>query len=115
MKKFFIISISLFILVGCSSNKKELYKITDEFVESLSTIYESYGVLSGDAYSRSTSDKLYTITPIGRLINVKILKAASEKEYESLRADLADHYKNDHRVNNVYICNAGTVMIDCRN
>ena len=106
---------SLIFVVGCSPSKKELYKETDAFVQSLSTTYQSYGLLGGTNHSKTTSDGLYTVTPIGRLINVKIQKVVSDDEYEKLRKDLEKHYKNDKRVNNVYICGAGTVMIDCRN
>ena len=115
MKKLFIVLVSLIFIVGCSPNKTELYKETDTFVKSLSTTYESYGLLGGSKYSKTTSDGLYTVTPIGRLINVKIQKVVSNEEYEKLRKDLEKHYKNDARVNKVYICEAGTVMIDCRN
>lgn len=105
----------LVFVIGCSPSKKELYKETDSFVQSLSVTYESYGFLGGRNHSKTTSDELYTITPIGRLINVKIQKVVSDGEYEKLRRDLEKHYKNDNRVNDVYICGAGTVMIDCRN
>ena len=40
---------------------------------------------------------------------------ASLKILRSLRDDLASHYREDTRVNDVYIAAAGTVMIDCRN
>jgi hypothetical protein len=53
--------------------------------------------------------------PIGRLINVKILKIVKEDYYKELENDLKEHYKNDKRVNDVFINNAGTIMIDCRN
>lgn len=115
MKKLFIFFVSLILVVGCSPSKKELYKETDVFVESLSTTYESYGLLGGTKHSKTTSDGLYTITPIGRLINVKIQKVVSDEEYEKLRKGLEKHYKNNTKVNRVYICEAGTVMIDCRN
>jgi len=115
MKKILICFISLIFVVGCSQSKKELYKETDAFVQSLETTYESYGVLGGTEHSVTTSDGLYTITPLGRLINVKIQKVVTEDEYEKLRKDLEKHYKNDVNVNQVYICAAGTVMIDCRN
>jgi len=115
MKKILICFISLIFVVGCSQSKKELYKETDAFVQSLETTYESYGVLGGTEHSVTTSDGLYTITPLGRLINVKIQKVVTEDEYEKLRKDLEKHYKNDAKVNQVYICAAGTVMIDCRN
>lgn len=115
MKNFLILFLSLIFVVGCSPSKKELYKETDAFVQSLSTTYESYGLFGGTNHSKTTSDGLYTISPIGRLINVKIQKVVSDEEYEKLRKDLENHYKNDKRVNKVYICQAGTIMIDCRN
>jgi hypothetical protein len=115
MKKLLIVYIILFFVIGCSPGKKELYETTDAFVQSLKTTYESYGLLGGSSHSQTTSDGLYKITPLGRLINVKIQKVVSEEEYEELRKNLEDHYKNDLRVNRVYVCQAGTVMIDCRN
>jgi hypothetical protein len=115
MKKILIYYISLIFVIGCSPSKKELYKETDKFVQSLVTTYESYGALGATKYSITTSDGLYTIAPVGRLINVKIQKVVNNEEYEKLRGDLENHYKNDVRVNKVYICGAGTVMIDCRN
>src|SRR3972149_7005332 len=103
MKKSLIYFVSIIIFIGCSPSKKELYKETDAFVQSLATTYESYGLLGGTAYSKTTSDGLYTITPIGRLINVKIQKAESVNEYEELREDLEARYKNDGSVNKGYI------------
>lgn len=98
----------------CCSTKSELYKETDSFVQSLQTEYKSYG-FSPEKYSKTTSDGLYTISPIGRLINVKIQKVVSTEEYENLKKDIEEHYQGDTRVNSVYICQAGTIMIDCRN
>lgn len=108
---FILISITIF---SCSG-KSELFKETDSFVQSLQTEYKSYGIFSNSKYSKTTSDGLYTITPIGRLINVKIQKIVSSKEYEDLQKDLEDHNEGDPKVNSVYICQAGTIMIDCRN
>lgn len=104
-----------FLIIGCSKRENELFKETDIMVESLHTTYESYGILGGKEHSKTTSDKLYTIMPIGRLINVKIEKVVGSDEYESLKKELEEHYSNDKRVNSVYINNAGTIMIDCRN
>lgn len=115
MKRNLLALFLMILLIGCSGSKKELYEETDKFVVSLSTEYQSYGLLGGSEYTKTTTDGLYKITPIGRLINVKIMKVAEENEYEDLRKDLEKHYKDDTRVNSVYICKAGTVMIDCRN
>lgn len=113
--KILILSIYLFIIIGCSPSKNELFKETDSFVESLQTAYESYGILGGSEHTKTTTDGLYTITPVGRLINVKIQKVAENGEYEELKQDLKDHYEGNPKVNDVYICQAGTIMIDCRN
>ena len=115
MKKTLFLSIIFILFMGCtSSSQKELYKTTDYFVNSLSTEYESYGFV-GQKYSKTTEDELYVVFPIGRLINVKIEKYVENDKYEHLKKDLQRHYKNDTRVRNVYICKAGTIMIDCRN
>ncbi len=115
MRKILVYFISLIFVIGCSPSKDELFKETDAFVQSLQTDYSSYGLLGGSEHSKTTTDGLYSITPIGRLINVKVLKAVSNEEYEDLRKDLEGHYKDDSRVNKVYISEGGTVMIDCRN
>ena len=116
MKRILIYIISLILVIGCTSqSKKELFKETDAFAESLQTTYDSYGLLGGSEHKKTTSDGLYSITPVGRLINVKIEKVATSEEYEELRKDLEEHYKDNSHINKVYICGAGTVMIDCRN
>lgn len=51
MKKIKLITITIFcliasIFIGCSQSKNELYQKTDEFVQSLQTTYESYGIFS---------------------------------------------------------------------
>lgn len=107
----FIIIISL---SGCNEFKhRELFKITDKVVESLYTEYESYGLMGGT--EEFTPDKEYRVFPIGRLVNVRIEKSASDEEYESLIEDLKSHYKGNPHVRDVYRCQAGTIMIDCRN
>lgn len=127
MKKSLLYLITLFLISGCdqagksiqnitiSQEKLDLFKETDKFVESLDKEFESYGLLGGQKYTTTTADGKYRIMPTGRLINVKINEAVSNEVYEELRADIEDHYKEDKRVNDVYICKGGTVMIDCRN
>lgn len=114
MKKTLMFSICLFLIISCSPSKDELFKETDFFVESLNTTYKSYGVLGVSENAKTTSDGLYTITPIGRLINVKIQKVVESEEYEELKEDLKAYYEGNTKVNDVYICKAGTIMIDCR-
>lgn len=116
MKKLNILCISILcsiLFISCSS-RGNLYKQTDYFVEQLSSTYQSYG-LQGLAEKRTTDDGQYSVTPMGRLIIVKIEEYVPDDKYESLRKDLERHYKNDKRVNKVYINQGGTVVIDCRN
>ena len=116
MKRLIVLFSALVVaLTSCSSEKQDLYEKADYFVNSLYTDYESYGILGGVDHTEYTENRYYKITPVGRLINVRIEKDADSEEYEKLEADLTRHFKNDPRVNKVYICKAGTVMIDCRN
>lgn len=117
MKKFIYIIIfivSAIIFASCSNKYNELFSITDEFVESLDTTYESYGLFGGVDETKYTADQKYKIFPIGRLINVRIEKTTTDEEYENLCKVLEKHYAKDSRVNSVYRCQAGTLMIDCR-
>ena len=116
VKSSIVCTLVLFVLCIVSSCNKHsnLYEKTDYFVEQLSTTYQSYG-LQGLSEKRFTADSKYSVTPMGRLIIVKIEEYATDDEYESLRKDLERHYKKDSRVNRVYINQGGTVVIDCRN
>ena len=108
--------IVLISLNSCNNIKyRELYSITDDFVENLQTTYQSYGVFGGIDMTRYTKDNEYKVFPMGRLINIRIEHYADDDEYESLRKALESHYSGDSRVNRVYRNQAGTIMIDCRN
>jgi len=115
MRRFIIIVLTLFsfALTSCDGNK-ELYVITDYFVTSLYTRYESYGILGGMDDTRYTSDRKYKVMPTGRLINIRIEDYATHSDYVKLKDAVAKYYKNDSRVHDVYICGGGTIMIDCR-
>lgn len=116
MKKLNILCLCIIcsiLFVSCSSHG-DLYKQTDYFVEQLSSTYQSYG-LQGLSEKRTSDDGKYSVTPMGRLIIVKIEEYVPDEKYESLRKDLERRYKNDTRVNQVYINQGGTVVIDCRN
>lgn len=115
MKKELLFILLTLVLVSCNPEKKELYTNIDYFIEKLDTDYQSYGMLGGMNQTKMTQEGTYKIMPIGRLINVRIEHEASDKEYEGLLKDLKSHYKGDKRVNDVYRCQAGTLMVDCRN
>ncbi len=116
MKKIMLFLLLLGFFCSCNNIKyRELYEITDEFVEKLQTTYESYGLLGGMNHTKYTKDREYKVFPMGRLINVRIERYADDDEYESLRKALESHYSGDSRVNSVYRNKAGTLMIDCRN
>jgi uncharacterized protein YxeA len=115
MKKILKISCKLMLTIilfsSCSSSKSELYEKTDSFVESK----ESYGLYDMKENSKTTKDGHYTITPLGKLIIVKINKLVSSEEYENLKESLLSHYKGNKKVKNVFISSGGAIMIDCRN
>ena len=116
MKKILFALLALLpLLMSCNPEKKELYSHIDYFIEQLNTRYESYGLLGGSDDTRYTDEGMYKVMPIGRLINVRIEYAATDEDYEKLLNNLKSHYKNDSRVNDVYRCAAGTLMVDCRN
>lgn len=92
MKKVILLLLSTICLVlfaSCSS-RSNLYEHTDYFVDQLSTTYQSYG-LQGLSEKKTTKDSKYSVTPMGRLIIVKIEDFVPDKEYESLRKDLERH------------------------
>lgn len=106
---------TLFMMLFSScSSRSNLYEHTDYFVNQLSTTYQSYG-LQGLSEKRTTKDHKYSVTPMGRLIIVKIEEYVPDEKYESLRKSLEKRYRRDSRVNKVYINQGGTVVIDCRN
>lgn len=99
-------------IIAAKPSTNEMLQIADYFVTSLYSDVESYGMLS--KYEKYTKDGVYQIKPIGRLVNVKIMKVADDNEYEHLRRFIKNHYKNDNRVRQVYRIRSGTIMIDCR-
>ncbi len=111
---FLFTCIACLILFSSCNSRGDLYQQTDYFLEQLSTTYHSYG-LQGLSDKRYTKDHKYVVAPVGRLIIVKFEEYATSDEYESLWKDLERHYKNDKRVNRVYINQGGTCVIDCRN
>lgn len=116
MKRISIIICVLVALVFTScENKRELYKQVDLFVEQLNTQYARYDVLGNHSTKVVCGNTSYRVSPMGRLIIVKIDKYVPDSEYEKLRKSLERRYKNDDRVNEVYINRNGTVVVDCRN
>jgi hypothetical protein len=85
-----------------------LFQKTDYYVNRLGS-YSSGGVNSSDS-----SDGKYTVSIIGRLIVVK-KKYSSGASYSKVKEALEYHYKGNPKVNEVFLNNAGTVTIDCRN
>ena len=82
-------------------------------MNSLYDEYNSYGV-EGAKYTKKTSDGVYSVTPFYRLIIVKIEKESTYSKYEDLKSDLSQYYKGNWKVKDVYINQAGTLVIDCR-
>lgn len=89
-----------------------VFKETDYFIDMLDKIYEHYDALGSK--STKTSDGKYTVTPMGRLIIVKINSVVDNKTYEELKKALETHYRNNPKVIDCFVNNGGTVTIDCR-
>lgn len=89
-----------------------LFAETDHFIGMLDTVYERYDAFGKKA--TDTRDGKFTVTPIGRLIIVKKKALASDITYSQVQAELEIHYKNERKVNDVFLNNGGTVTIDCR-
>lgn len=102
----------VFAFTGCTGSSKpyELFRITDRAVENFYSAPDNYANLTDVWY---TSNGVYKVQQLGRLINVRIEKAVPEEHYELLLIELRNHYSDDERVNDVYLCDLGTIMIDC--
>lgn len=116
MKRISVIICLLVALVFSScENRRGLYKQVDYFVEQLDTYYTRYDAFGRHSETVVCGKTTYSVSPMGRLIIVKIDKYVPDSEYEKLRKSLERRYKNDDRVNEVYINRGGTVVVDCRN
>lgn len=93
----------------------KMFKTTNYFIEQLNTSYRSYG-LEGLKYAKAITNfnSPMQITPMGRLIIVKINKNVTGSRYNLIRTTLKIRYGFDNRVNDIYINNGGTICIDCR-
>ncbi len=90
-----------------------LFSKTDHFVDMLDTVYEHYDAFGSKA--ADSSDGKYRVTPMGRLIVVKKNSSINSVSYSQIEDALTKHYKNNSKVNDVFLNNGGTVTIDCRN
>lgn len=118
MKKLLFLFLFCFVCIisSCSNiRNRELFAITDDYVENLNLYKGNGGILGMIGEEKKTEDGSITVCAVGRLIVVKLEYVAKEGEYERLKEDLEDRYSNDSRVNKVYINQGGTVVIDCRN
>lgn len=90
----------------------KLFVVTDTFVDFLSeSSYNSY-----DAFGKKqkeTSDGVFLVTPMGRMIVVKIQKP-SQADYDSTLKYLEQRYSKKYYVKDIFKNNGGTITIDCR-
>ena len=117
MKKLKIIIglVLVLVITFCILNIK-LVKTTTYFVNQLETTYESYGLMGGDHTKNVNYIGLpIDITPVGRMIIVKIDKVVEDNRYTFIEKVLKKYYSFDDRVNDVFINGGGTISIDCRN
>ena len=80
-----------------------MYNQVDFFLEQLDTHYEHYDMFGNHRTKVVSGGHVYSVTPMGRLINDKIEDYVPDSEYEKLRKALAKHTKGDRHVNKVYI------------
>jgi hypothetical protein len=112
--------ISVVSMTSCSkddddydNNYAALFAKTDYFIDMLDEVYEHYDAFGSEA--TETSDGQFTVTPIGRLIIVKINSYATDITYTDVKEALENHYRSNRKVNEIYINTGGTITIDCRN
>lgn len=84
-----------------------LFTTTDKMINNLP--YSG----SGGVKSEKTSDNNYTVGLIGRIITVK-KNSYTGASYSEIKDALYDRYRNNSKVSDVFLNNAGTVTIDCR-
>ena len=115
MKKILFLILIALTFANCSRlRNRELYSITDDYVENIYHYSNSVGILH-EGPEKYTEDKSIRVQSIGKLIIVKLEYVAKDGEYERLKEELADHYSKHPRVRRVYINQGGTIVIDCRN
>lgn len=107
-----IIIIAALLLCGCVKGQQDLVHKVDSCISQLNGSVYSFGLTQS---GKDTIDGYYTVTPIGRLVVVRINEYVDSDEYEKLRKVLERRYKSDSRVRSVYINKKGTVVVDCRN
>jgi hypothetical protein len=105
--------LSLMVLNSCGKPDSDLFEITEEFVISLYTTHEYYKGLASETNITYTKDSLYKITPIDRVVSIKIGDTYGGKEYEDLRDKFKEVYKDDKRVKDIYLDSMGNLIIDC--
>ena len=112
MKKISLICMLTLMMSSCVKEQSDLVDAVNHYIESFNTIH-SYGIVSRE--SKVTTNGTYTVSPIGRLVIVKINEPVGTEEYEKLQKVLSRRFKSNRCVRNVYINQGGTVVVDCRN
>lgn len=118
-------SISGIIFTGCGNKqntsiiKKEKYaevlNQVDTFVYELDKNYDHYDLYGKHKKDVSSDNKSFSVTPMGRVIIVKVNDVVPDSYYNDVKDNIKKKYENDNRVNDVFINNGGTITIDCRN
>lgn len=110
MKKMIITTLTLIIVTALALYipKKGMYRDISRTIDNIET-GSIYG-FTGD--TRHAGD--YSVTRLGKLIIVKIDGPASSERYEFLRLQISAFYALNKRVHDVYINEAGTIVVDCR-
>lgn len=88
---------------------------SDSRVTALFVKTDYYVKSTTGAGSSKTSDDLYLVTKLGKLVIVKKNTTSNTITYTEIATALESHYANNSNVKDVFKNNAGTVTIDCRN
>lgn len=99
-------------------SKMKYTKVSDKvdyFVDQLTTTYEHYDAFGKHAETVYSEGKSFRISPMGRLIVVKVDEYVSDDYYEDVFKTLKAKFDGDSRVRDVFINDGGTITIDCRN
>lgn len=118
MKKILLGVLCIILFASCSKQEvipttyNKLFYVTDTFVDFLEeSSYNSYDALGKK--QKETSDGVFLVTPMGRMIAVKI-KKTYEADYDTTLRHLKTRYASKKKVKDIYKNSGGTITIDCR-
>lgn len=105
MKKLISITIILTSFFGCAKKQKELFLITDTFIESAKNNNKQ------ELLEVHPEDSLYTVRLNGNSVIVEINHLPTTDRYISLKNELIERYKGNFDVKNIGLNGFGDIII----